>query len=284
MEEISILTKDQVENLKVLNKCGREAEPTDFYVLQEGLMDKQKGDYWTQTTSPKSVYAVYLDGVIGIYNAQSHFGVRPVMPLSEIYKSKKNLNSKKINGIEEIEYGEFPSSVVDEKLEEELEKLYQNNKLKPTDKKYTSAFYYIKGAYQEYLYKNNKYVRVSEVSIYHSSEFKNGRCGRSGETYWVKVEPIKWIIDEKEDLAISKYILTSMVFKDDNKYLCYENSDVKEYLEKYFIKEIQIDKGKNKYVNVDINKINDLIDMMNVLNIKKPKQKVRKNNGKNNNT
>ena len=136
----------------------------------------------------------------------------------------------------------------------------------------------------EYLYKNNKYVRVSEVSIYHSSEFKNGRRGRSGETYWVKVEPIKWIIDEKEDLAISKYILTSMVFKDDNKYLCYENSDVKEYLEKYFIKEIQIDKGKNKYVNVDINKINDLIDMMNVLNIKKPKQKVRKHNGKNNNT
>ncbi len=272
--EITLLTKEQVENLDILKKYGKEAEETDFYKSQRGLGIAGKGFYWTKTPDSDNSYDVFYVGSGGDVNYDyaddSSYGVRPVIPLSQIYQSKEGFNISKSNGIEVIEYGEYPQTVVDEKIEKKLENLYQNGKLKETKKRYTSMLKRKKEKYQEYKYQNNKYIRVKEANIYNAYEFVNGRKAIKGETYWLKVEPIEWLMDKNAKIAIAKNALTTMPFsyRGNNNY---EKSNIKVFLEKYFINEIDPSKS------MDMEKIDNLIDLMFDVYVpkKKAKQKVR---------
>ena len=282
MEKITLLTKEQVETLKVLKKYGMGAEATDLYTIQKGWSSYNKGEYLTRTKIPNTtpyVFRITAGSCIGEWDIMERSGVRPILSLSNIYEFRQNIKSKIINGIKEIEYGEYPQSVVDEDLEIELENLYQQNNLNKTNKKYTFIQENENKVYEEYSHKENKYIRINDTLINGMNyKFTNGRDAIGNKTYWVKVEPIKWLVDEKENIAISKYIIANMNFSYKNN--DYDTSVIKEYLEKYFIKEIISKKKRQEKINknnIDINKINDLIDMMNVLNDKeeKAKQKVR---------
>ena len=273
--EITLLTKEQVENLDILKKYGKEAEETDFYKSQRGLGIAGKGFYWTKTPDSDrsgSVFNVYPNGNVygdGAYN--TGFGVRPVIPLSQIYRSKIKLNKVLESSRDIVEYGEYPQFVIEEDLEEELENLYQEDRLKKTKKSYTSMLKEEKEKYQEYIYQNNKYIRVKEANIsMDDCEFANGRKAIKGETYWLKVEPIEWLIDKNAKIAIAKNVLTAMPFsyEHDNDY---EKSVVKVFLEDYFIKEIK--------PSIDMEKIDNLVDLMFDVYVpkeKKVKQKIKK--------
>ena len=64
---------------------------------------------------------------------------------------------------------------------------------------------------------------------------KNETC------YWIEVEPIKWIVDEKTEVAISKSIILSG-FRIDNKNYCdeskFDDTLIKKYLNDYFSREM----------------------------------------------
>ena len=117
------------------------------------------------------------------------------------------------DGILEVEYGEYPQTLVDSKTQNKLEKIYlleqlkkeeYRTKMKKTGKVYTfdrlpaSPVNFNKPirpiCYDELVYNNQKYIRLWE------------NCDRY---LWIKVEPIIWLIDEKTGLLISKKILLS---------------------------------------------------------------------------
>ncbi len=273
--EITLLTKEQVENLDILKKYGIEADETDFYIIQYGIyLADGKGEYWTKTPRSDNSYGVFIvspyGNVNGSYAYDTHSGVRPVIPLSQIYRSKKELNKVLESNIDIVEYGEYPQTVADENLEEKLESLYQKGEIKKTKKSYISMLKGEKEKYQEYIYQNNKYIRVKEAKILYSDyEFANGREAIKGETYWLKVEPIEWLIDKNAKIAIAKNALTDMPFsyRGNNDY---EKSDIKVFLEGYFINEIE--------PSINMKKIDNLVDLMFVTYVskeKKAKQKVR---------
>ncbi len=274
-EEITLLTREQAENLDVLKTKGKIAGLTDFYQVQNGFICCGTGTYWTKTPCAKKLVKVYYvddsDSECWALFLPVH-GVRPVISLSKIYENEEELRKVLESDIDIVEYGEYPQSVVDENLEKKLEELYQKVKLKRTKKSYTSMLNEEKEKYQEYIYQNNKYIRVKEASMYwEECEFINRRKAIRGKTYWLKVEPIKWLIDKNASIALSKNLLTCMPFsyKNDDDY---EKSDIKVFLEDYFIKEIEPSKS------IDTEKIDNLIDLMfetYVPEEKKAKQKVR---------
>ena len=259
-EEITILTKEQVENLDILKKYGTKAEATDFYMMQEGHAANGIGEYWTKTPQPDDackVFYVRSFGNISYYYAPAFSrGVRPVIPLTKVYKLREGLTKILFTGVERFKYGEYPQSVVDEELEGNLENLYQICRLQQTKKSYISMLNEEKEKYQEFVYKNNKYVRV-KASLGHPNlrKFANGREAINGKIYWLKVEPIWWLVDKKENIAIAKNVLAGMPFayKKDNDY---ERSAIKVFLNNYFMKEIE----ENK--KIDIDKIDRLVDLM----------------------
>ncbi len=272
-EEITLLTREQAENLDVLKTKGKIAGLTDFYQVQNGLDDAGKGIYWTKTPNSGNSYCVFYVTSGGLSSNGAYdtgIGVRPVIPLSQIYKSEEELNKILESNRDIVEYGEYPKTVVDCDLDETLERLYQRGNLKETNKSYTSMLKEEKEKYQEYFYQNNKYIRVKEANIsMDDCEFANGRKAIKGETYWLKVEPIEWLIDKNAKIAIAKNVLTAMPFsyEHDNDY---EKSVVKVFLEDYFIKEIK--------PSINMERIDNLVDLMFVTYVpkeKKAKQKVR---------
>lgn len=68
----------------------------------------------------------------------------------------------------------------------------------------------------------------------------DGRTIQDGDVYWINVEPIKWMIDERTNIALSKKLIFSGVqfnrrcnYKGD-----FDRTDIKEFMDKYFSREI----------------------------------------------
>jgi hypothetical protein len=174
--------------------------------MQDGLTIWSNYD----VSSPKDKYG-YL-GEIPIFN----------------YTDLKDevINLKEENGIKEFVYGEYPQWVVDEELSNELEELCRNGSLIITDKNYTydsavvleekennSDFYIdIKSRkYVEYEHNGQKYVRIKGRKVFEGLTLSDGRTIKNKKTYWIKVEPIIWLSDSKDYIAIPKYTLYSKV-------------------------------------------------------------------------
>ena len=144
----------------------------------------------------------------------------------------------------EVEYGEYPQTLVDSKTQNKLEKIYlleqlkkeeYRTKMKKTGKVYTfdhlpaSPVNFNKPirpiCYDELVYNNQKYIRLWE------------NCDRY---LWIKVEPIIWLIDEETELLIFKKILLSGIrFADRlSDTSNFNNSDMKYYLDNFMKYEI----------------------------------------------
>ena len=182
-------------------------------------------------------------------------GARPVLLYSSINRFYSNKEKSK-SEFNEIEYGEYPQTIVDENYSRELEEEYNNGNLRTTDKKYTtdSVRYnynirFIARTHIEYEYNGSKYIRFVSDDNCVRKILSNGEKSKEGKVYWIKVEPIVWYLDEETDIALSKYILFSGVqFKNEINYDgCFEQTDIKQFMDKYFSKEILVN-------NIDLNK------------------------------
>ncbi len=267
MDEITLLSYEQIcgkNRLDIFNKITSRATITDFALLFGGatyideIFGYRIGLYWIKTNKYNSIINIF--GSVE-YKPTNHraTGIRPVASYSKI---KNDISNEIINedGITEVEYGEYPQYTVNKELQYELEKLYENNKLTKTGKRYTtdSRGYYeyskdfLPQEHIEYEFDDKKYVRVKANPFYGSFKLSNGEEYKDGDYVWVEVSKVKWIVDEDNDIALSKNILVAGIqFDNKEEYTGdFENTNMYKFLNTYFIKDIQI---QEKYI--DISKI-----------------------------
>ena len=280
MLDFTFLTIEQLlgENkLKIFNKIGYSAHITDFAILLGGYVEASSdsglfnGYYWTKdnTITRKGVYTVACDGECRFETARDDsVGVRPIFDYSKIVNYVMSNRYPK-DGINLVEYGEYPQKVAPFNLQEELElKLkYEDKSLKLTGKTYTIKSGRLTETspliLEEYIYKNGKkYVRVkAKTCFYDDNELlekfilSDGNEYKNGEYVWVEVDSIKWIVDMKNGLTISKDILLAGIIFNINDYDGnFDNTIIKKYLDTHFSKDII--PSNIKYETNDTKKIN----------------------------
>ena len=264
MADLTLLEKRQVlgnNQLDILKKYDARSAITDFAILLGGYISSgyytsegatlknRTGCWWTKTHCDDKAYFINTDGKrywidVRIRNG----GVRPALS----YSSIRSISSNGVGDnseIKEVEYGEYPQWVVDEKSSYELESIYCSRKLRITGKNYTTdciRYQYMSTSFnakmhEEYEYNGCKYIRFVGDSNGAGEKLSDGRTIERGEPYWIRVEPIIWLVDEKTNIALSKYILVSGVqFKNSGDYNGnFNETDIKQFMDNYLSKEIE---------------------------------------------
>jgi len=264
--DFTFLTIEQIfgdNQLKILKKYGTACAITDFSIFlgvdvaagfysSEGNSKKERAGYWwTKTNISDSndiVNYVHFNGKkSSAFISNRDLGARPALSYSSI-SSKISSKFRRLNGILEVEYGEYPQTVVSEDFSKILEEAYLKKSMKQTGKSYTtdSVSYrdfdtpFRARTHTEYEYNGRKYIRcVADVNC-GGEILSDGKFILYDNPYWVEVEPIKWMVDEKANIALSKKILFSGVqfnrrrdYKGD-----FSKSDIKIFMDNYFSKEI----------------------------------------------
>ena len=293
------------KQIDILKKIGIKSAVTDFSILlgaevssnefinNENNLKNRIGYWWTRTFEEddrekelcynnedilfrKKMYLLNDDKAyyIGSYARKAmvnirNIGIRPAIKYSSISQLCKNKKNNEFD-ILEVEYGEYPQTIVSESFSNILENLYKNKKIKKTGKIYTtdSVNYknintnFIPREHIEYEFMGEKYIRFVGDSNCNGKVLSDGRIIKESEVYWVRVEPIKWLVDEKANIALAKKILFSGVQFKHNKYYIgdFNKTIIKQFMDKYFSQEIKLNKSK-KVKNKKERKtlINDII-------------------------
>ena len=263
MDDFTFLTEDQIfgdAQLDILKKYGTMCAITDFsnllganllsnYYTSEGNSKKDRtGWWWTQTPWNDSVRVVESYGEMDwAVTCARAGGARPSLPYLSITSNLSN-KKRRSDGILEVEYGEYPQDIVQEYFSRELERAYSNRTINQTGKRYTTDSVDVHDGdisfqpreHIEYEYNGKKYIRFVGDSNGYGKELSDGRFIEFGNPYWVEVKPIKWMVDEKENIALSKKLIFSGLrfngrvrYKGD-----FEKTDIKKFMDKYFSKDI----------------------------------------------
>ncbi len=285
--------------LSIFRKLKYEPVATDYSILL-GIMrcssaydDKGKNRnsalWWTSSIYGSGGREVFAAGPNSNHSDSrevntNYIGVRPAIKYSSIEpycKNKKYIGK----GVLQVEFGNYPRDVVDSNLSNFLENAYNSGALIATTKKYTGrsrGYTNNKGGtfqreFEEYEYQGKRYIRYVCDSCIFNASF-HGNCHVIlGDVYWIEVEPVKWLVDEKADIALSKDILFSGIeFNNGNYYGDdFKNTTIKRYLDKYFLNEItsvkdivKIDKNGNEIIYDKIfNNLDGWIEWSNEHNI-----------------
>ena len=253
-----ILTNEEFRKSKAL-MWDRVCYPTDFTLMLGARKSSYLGgapvDWWI---IPKKMQGSYVDIVNYVGDLDEIYGTdrlttcRPVLNYSDISPkiSVEKLTKGLVRNKLVVEYGEYPQSFVGLDLNAELEKMFKSRMLNGTGKCYTadSNFYsnereeFEPRNFDEYEYKGQKYIRMIGDDNSEDEEISNSSVDVIlYEPYWIKVEPIKWIVDARLNLMISeKALFSNIQFLDvDMKYDGnFENTRLSKFLNDYFIKEI----------------------------------------------
>ena len=216
--EVTLLSKEEVKGKsKILAKVGRGCNR----------------EYWTRTPLLSNDYSfvgeffVTVTGELNSYFVDYGYGVRPVLKSDNLEKLIKNLKITYENGVEVVEYGQYPDLEVQFNIP-------NNVNLKPTGKKYYYHFFSRKYKLQEYLeyeYNGEKYVQTA---------------------YFIHpVKPVKFYVDRENSMLISKDVLFNAPINMDNSNYDghFETSQLYQFLNNEFIKTLKPDK---EYINDDI--------------------------------
>ena len=304
--ELTLLSEGQIwENnsepqLEVISKYGTKAAITDLCILTGSYLYKDTIDedrsltgrtswLWTRSDDgDNDVCAVNKDGNGDIgFRYGRYAAVRPALQSSVIFSQISPNKVSGYNGTEEVEFGEYPQNAADSRMQNILESEY-NRGMSKTGRSYTfdSVKYndYDTGfkpvTYEEYKYQGKKYIRIKANSDFASGKFilSNGVEYINGDYVWVEVSPVKWLIDDRTGILISKKGLVSGIrFLD--KYHEYHGdfskTEMKKYLDDYMIKDLfqsvnleylqdienSKDKGKNikksNPYNLSFNKVSE---------------------------
>lgn len=263
MNDFTFLEEEQIfgnQALSIFNKYGTKCAISDFSILLGGYVNDsyytdegnelkdRTGWWWTRTPYSDNARAVLFNGDCYWSDVDSRDGgARPALPYSLI----ESISSNKVRGrsnVLEVDYGEYPQSVLRENESLVLERLYNSNSLKVTGKRYTtdSVKYndydktFQKREHIEYEYNGKKYIRFVADANADGETLSDGRTVQLGSVYWVCVEPITWLIDEEKNIALCKKIIFSGVqFKNQCDYTGnFHTTDIKQFMNNCFAKEI----------------------------------------------
>ena len=261
LSEGQIWGNDKESQLEVIRKYGTKAAITDLCVLtgsylcddtdynidEDSSLKGRTSWFWTRSDdNANDVRAVAEDG--NMYDRYSHIRhgvVRPVLKSSVIFSQISPNRVRGYNGTEEVEYGEYPQYAADLMMQSILELEY-NRGMKKTGRSYTfdSVKYddYNTGfkpvTYEEYEYQGKKYIRIKANSDFDGNKFKlsNGAFYRDDDYVWVEVSPVKWLIDDRTGILVSKIGLVSgirFLGRNHNYKGDFSRTEMKEYLDRY---------------------------------------------------
>ena len=264
MNRFTFLSKDQMfgENrLEIFDKVGTRAAPTDFAILLGGyvsryyvddsdnLLADRSGFYWTQSVDKGKVYIVSSVGEINDFRAMNRIvSARPITSLTNI--AGDDLLENVSDEVIRVEYGFYPQTAVDANLQKELERAYKRFRLQLTGNTYTvdsRKWYEFDKEFSpkiinEYEYKGERYVRVIANSCFDDERFElsNMKHYRNYDAVWVKVEPVRWLVDKKTNTMISEKLLFAGVpFRNLRSYNDDFNSmDIKKYMDRDFARDL----------------------------------------------
>ncbi len=275
MNEVTLLEKEQIfgeKKLDIFNKIGYSAKITDFAILLGGTVHKcydvnnkehNTGWYVTKTIIDyDSIFLINSYTRNGIYNYKyREEGIRPVVSYSKI---KNDISNEIVNedGVREIEYGEYPQQAVNKELQDKLEELYENNKLIKTNKTYTTDSrkydeyfeHFLPQEHIEYKFDDKKYVRVKANINSLNRTLSNDIMYVDDDYVWVEVSKVKWLVDEKNDIVLSKDIIVAGIQFDNNKQDFVDNfndTNMYRFLNIYFIKDIMPNKVNENTIKRD---------------------------------
>ena len=274
MSDYTFLTGEQCfgnDKLDILKKRGTQAAITDFSILlgayvsdyhidNDSSLEGRTGWYWTKSDDGDNDVRVVDDfGNRYCRNVDRRFGgARPALPFSSISSIPTNGESGKRarDGILEVEYGYYPQKAVAKDMQERLERAYKNRTISRTKNSYTtdSVAYdnydtsFQPQAHQEYEYNGKRYVRVNANSYYDGNYFtlSNGEKYKDGDSVWLEVSPVKWIVDEKSHMMITeKLIFAGVQFNKECNYHTedFDKTDIKTFMDRYLSRDLEQSRG-----------------------------------------
>lgn len=264
LSEGQIWGNDKESQLEVIRKYGTKAaitdlcvltgshlcEDTDYNIDEDSSLKGRTSWFWTRSDdNDNDVRAVDRDGDRHLNFRYGRSGaVRPALQSSVIFSQISPNRVRGYNGTEEVEYGEYPQYAADSRMQSILESEY-NRGMNKTGRSYTfdSVNDYDTGfnpvTYEEYEYQGKKYIRIRANSDFDGNKFKlsNGVEYRDGDYVWVEVSPVKWLIDDRTGILVSKIGLVSGIrFLDRNHNYKgdFSRTEMKEYLDRYMIRDL----------------------------------------------
>lgn len=221
---------ESLEDVKNLSDEARLRSATDFAIANncstsssyKAYNGKNGANTWLRSACSKySIELVDKGGSLYGYSAnRTCVGSCPCLALNlkSFISARSASRDFKISTISsagkeryrtiEIPEFQYPQSRVDSKTNRTLETLYEQGRLKKTGKTFTSSCIIDESddglpQVEEYGYNGKFYVRVKAVHHSNSSEYSDGSEFKENEEFWIKVEPIKWIIKNWDEMPTS---------------------------------------------------------------------------------
>jgi len=256
--DFTFLEAEQItgdKKLDILKKYGTKCAITDFAILLGGCVSdlsftsdgKRAGEWWTSTGDGGDAIKINNMGFTSsqLINMRV-IGFRPAINYSKINPIVLN-TMEESNLLVEVEYGEYPQYNVSKNISEQLETLYSSGVLKMTGKSYTTdsvdffdcTIPFKAKTHIEYEYNGKKYIRLISNCIF-GERLSDGTKIERQKPYWIKVEPIKLLVDLKNDIALIKDIIVAGIqFNNERNYKGdFNTTNAKKYLDEYFSKDI----------------------------------------------
>lgn len=255
-----ILSLDEIigfYNLDIFKYYGLQAEITDFANNTSCVPDfkdnnKIYGMWITKIKEEENNNILYVINQSGTVSTESLYikdaGIRPVIDYSLI--KKDSIVIKEVNkDIFEIEYGYYPRNYVSKKENKKLLKKLKKELMQKTGNSYVldqnNKDVFIPHPFFEYIFEGKKYIILNNY-------FTNYK------PFFIEVEPLRWIVDKKNNIAITKEIVFSNVKYNDKNEDDFTKTHIYKFLNTYFAKDItQNIKNKSEtieYLNtMDVN-------------------------------
>jgi len=232
MSNLTLPTEKQCfgkNRLNVIKHKDGVAESTDFASLlgiSKSPFHKLNGCYWTKSgRNGDSVIIADDSGRLSYcHTCRRYIGIRPIIPLEDSERIPTNVGGTKSrkNGILEVEYGYYPQEAAPKEIQDELELRYEQGELSKTGNSYTTdsrpddpGLWFAPWILTEYEHNGRRYVRVIANLKQFKEELSNSIVYYQNDPVWVEVQPVKWLVDERERVMIAEKIICSGVqFRD----------------------------------------------------------------------
>lgn len=262
--EFTLLSDEQTfgsQQIDVIKKMGGKCAISDFAILLGAYVSSDyhvDGDnsmrgrigWWYLSSSDGDGYVPVVDrdgNRTWVFAGKRSGAVRPALPFSNI--SDISLNGVKVrHGFLEVEYGEYPQYAVDTNLGRILDDSFQAGVLRRTGKTYTTdsrrwdanSERFSPVQHEEFEYNGKRYVRVKSNDTDENFKLSNGVTVHPGMYVWLEVSPIKWIVDDRAKMLVSKTLLASGIrFCNDRQYNGdFKNTEMYQYLNTYFARDM----------------------------------------------
>ena len=262
--EFTLLSDEQTfgsQQIDVIKKMGRKCAISDFAILLGAYVSSDyhvDGDnsmrgrtgWWYLSSSDGygNVRGVNEESNRTYTHAGKRSGaVRPALPFSNISDISMN-GVKGRHGFLEVEYGEYPQYAVYTNLGRILDDSFQAGVLRRTGKTYTTdsrrwdanSERFSPVQHEEFEYNGKRYVRVKSNDTHENFKLSNGVTVHPGMYVWLEVSPIKWIVDDRAKMLVSKTLLASGIrFCNDRQYNGdFKNTEMYQYLNTSFARDM----------------------------------------------